>query len=390
MEKQDELFEELGVKPFDVLLPAKGVDMSKFAVIACDQHSAEAEYWQQTQRIAGGSPSALNMILPEAFLDKEENAAEKIWKTMEEYLGSGVLEDVGHGFVYVKRQTSCGIRCGLLAAVDLERYDYEPGAKALIKATEATVKERLPKRAEIRKNAPLETSHVLLLSDDKENEIKKLCERHLSEMKKLYDFELMQNGGRIEGYFPENEEFYIEAAEIFKKLLRQNSEGILWLAGDGNHSLAAAKEHWNNVKGALNEEEAKIHPARFAMVEIVSIYDDGLNFLPIHRLLRNVDPQKLQAEVGFDAKFPPSLQELQPKLDDWLKAHPEAELEYIHGAETCRKLAEAPNCLGIVFKDFQRGNLFEVIAKNGILSRKSFSLGEAGDKRYYIECRKIR
>ncbi len=390
MGKCDKLLEEVGLKRFDVLLPAKNIEISKFAVIACDQHSAEPEYWRETEKITCGCPSALNMILPEALLVKGENAAEKIKESMEGYLRAGALEDVGHGFVYVKRQTTAGVRCGLVAAIDLENYDYSPASKALIRATEATVKERLPKRVEIRESAPLETSHVLLLSNDKGNEIKKLCEKHLPQMKKLYDFELMQNGGSVQGYFPENEEFYTEAAGIFKSLLSQSTDGILFLAGDGNHSLAAAKEHWNRVKSTLDEEAAKAHPARFAMAEIVSIYDDGLSFLPIHRLLRNVDPQRLQAEVGFDANCPPSLQELQPKLDAWLEDHPEAELEYIHGAETCRRLAEEPCCLGIVFEDFERGNLFEIIAHNGILARKSFSLGEAEDKRYYIECRKIR
>ncbi len=389
MKNLNECLEDVGLILPRILLPRDGVELEKFAVIACDQHSAEKKYWEETQRIVGNAPSSLNMMMPEAWLGTPKENTD-IFSAMDKYLKDGVLKEIGKGFVYIKRQTTSGVRCGLLAAVDLERYDYNPGSKGLMRPTEQTIKERLPTRVEIRRKAPLEMPHVLLLIDDKKNLLKALCEEHVNEMEKLYSFDLMQGGGHIDGYFPGNEEFYFKACEILKNLLVQSNDGFLYAVGDGNHSLAAAKECWNEIKQGLSAAEIKDHPARYAMVEIVSIYDEGLSFQPIHRLLYNVDAQEVQSQVGFDAKNPPELQILQPKLDKWLEAHPEAELEYIHGAKECEKLGEEENRLSIVFNSFERDSFFENIVKNGVYARKSFSLGEACDKRYYLECRKIK
>lgn len=379
----------LGVAVPEILLPAPGVDYGKFAVIACDQHSAEPEYWDETERIVGNSPSALRLMIPEARLgdNPDENT---VFSNMERYLSDGTLQSAGAGFVYVKRQTSCGVRRGLLLALDLEQYDYTPGAGSLIRATEATVKERLPARISIRRRAALEMPHILILTDDRGNALSSYLEGELGSLPKLYDFNLMQGGGHIEGYQAAGEETCAQIASILRGLLEGSADGLLFAVGDGNHSLAAAKECWNEMKASVPEEQRLNHPMRYALAEVVSIYDEGLGFYPIHRLLYYVDPDEVQAEIGFDAQNPPSLQELQPKLDRWLQRHPEAKLEYIHGREECLRLGDEPDRLAIVFDSFPRDSFFETIRKNGIFVRKSFSLGTASEKRYYLECRKLR
>ena len=377
-----------GVKIPEILLPASS-DYSRYAVIACDQHSAEPEYWQQTRESVGDAPSALNMILPEAELNNRKATDEDICRTMQQYIDSGILKNIGEGFVYVKRHTATGIRKGLVLALDLENYSFEPGNKMLIRATEATVKERLPARIKIRRNAPLELPHILVLIDDRDFLLEKVMEAEAASAAKLYDFNLMQGGGRIEGYHLSSESACKGVYDVFDHLYRKSNDGFLFAMGDGNHSLAAAKACWDEIKKSLSDEERENHPMRFALAEVVNIYDKGLSFHPIHRLLYHVDPEQVQKEIGFDAEHPESLQTLQPKLDLWLSSHPEAELEYIHGEEECRKLGNAPDRLSIVFGEFPRDSFFETIEKNGIFVRKSFSLGTANEKRYYLEARKI-
>ena len=179
-------------------------------------------------------------------------------------------------------------------------------------------------------------------------------------------------------------------ADALGALNEQRGDAPLYAVGDGNHSLAAARECWYAQRESIPEEEREGHPLRYALVELVSIYDEGLSFHPIHRLLCNVDPKQVQRELDFDAANPPSLQELQPKLDEWLARHPEAQLDYIHGAEECRKLGDRPDRLSIVFGSFDRGDFFATIQRDGIFVRKSFSIGSADEKRYYLECRRIR
>lgn len=389
MDNPGKTLEALGVREPEVLLPAPGVDFRKFAVIACDQYSAEPEYWDETERIVGNSPSALRMMIPEARLADHPDG-ESVFRAMERYLADGTLQSAGQGFVYVRRSTSSGIRHGLMLALDLEQYDYTPGAGSLIRATEATVKERLPARIAIRRRAALEMPHVMVLTDDRGNEMTALLESEYASLRKLYDFDLMQNGGHIEGYLVSGGALRGKIAAVLQKLLAAGSDGLLFAVGDGNHSLAAAKECWNEIRPGLTEEQRRTHPMRFALVEAISLYDEGLSFHPIHRLLYHVDPQQVQAEVGFDAENPPSLQELQPKLDLWLERHPEAKLEYIHGREECLRLGAMPGRLPIVFGPFPRDTFFETIRTNGIFVRKSFSIGTADEKRFYLECRRLR
>ena len=328
-------------------------------------------------------------MLPEAWLGRE-NAGADVPANMRRYLADGSLRSIGEGFVYVCRRTSEGIRHGLLAAVDLEQYDFSPTADTLMRATEATVRERLPARIALRREAVLEMPHVLVLTDDRENSVTALLERELGSLPKLYDFDLMQGGGHIEGYHVRDERVCAAIADALGALNEKRGNAPLYAVGDGNHSLAAARECWYAQRESIPETEREGHPLRYALVELVSIYDDGLSFHPIHRLLCNVDPEQVQRELDFDAANPPPLQELQPKLDEWLARHPEAQLDYIHGAEECRKLGDRPDRLSIVFGSFDRGDFFATIQRDGIFVRKSFSIGSADEKRYYLECRRIR
>ena len=382
---------KLGLRPADIMLPAKGVDYSKFAVIACDQFSANPEYWDDVARIADGAPSTLNLILPEAHLhspEDERRAAREIPQVMKKYLGGGVLEDIGECFIYVRRRTSAGIRRGLVAAFDLEQYEFTPDSESLIRATERTVIERLPARKQIRSSAPLELPHAMVLVDEPDNELFNMLEGARADMPLLYDFELMLGGGRIEGYRV-GAEYTEKIAEILERD-RDRRNGFLFAMGDGNHSFAAAKQWWDELKATLTPAQRENHPARYCLAELVNLHDEGLVVEPIHRLLIGVDPQKAASELNIDPECPPPLDVLQPQIDDYIAAHPGIELEYIHGADECRELAaRADDRLAIVWSSFDRSAIFDGVQNSGCLPRKSFSLGVAKDKRYYLECRKI-
>ncbi|MDO4566197.1 MAG: DUF1015 domain-containing protein [Oscillospiraceae bacterium] len=383
---------ELGLASAGILLPAAGTELEKFAVIACDQFSSRPEYWQEAERIREGAPSALDMIFPEAYLmaeTDEELEAKKISAAMQRYLEEGLLEPCSASFVYVRRQTGAGVRKGLVAAFDLERYEFREGAKSLIRATEGTVAERLPARKLIRSLAPLEIPHALVLVNEPRNELFELLEGARGEMRPLYDFELMLGGGRIEGRELSSEQLCEKMAEILERD-RLRGEGFLFAMGDGNHSFAAAKLWWDELKETLSPEQRENHPARFALAELVNLHDSALTIEPIHRLLCGVNPAAAAGELEIDPLAPPPLSVLQPRLDAYLKANPAASLDYIHGAEECLRLAaEAEDRLAIVYADFDRESIFKQAAGGGALPRKSFSLGEARDKRYYLESRLI-
>lgn len=382
----------VGVKVPSILLPDKDADFSKFSVIACDQFSARADYWHEVEALVGSAPSALNLILPEAYLcDNNDERIEKINKTMEEYLSKDVLTDIGETFVFLRRNTTSGVRKGLVLALDLEHYDYSKDAKTMIRATEGTIIERLPPRIKIRENAPLESPHIMVLIDDKADRLMSYLESRVDSFECLYDFDLMQNGGHSTGFRVDSETDLLKIAEILSDLKAQGGDDFLFAMGDGNHSFATAKACWEKIKPTLSAEQRENHPARWALVEVVNLYDKALRFEPIHRLLYNVDPEEFCRELGFDPENPPDAQVLQPKIDAYLAAHPEAELEYIHGEDECRKLAAADSRrLAIIFGEFERDSLFSVVRQNGAFVRKSFSMGEAVDKRYYLECRKIK
>lgn len=390
MNQLQDVFAAAGAHLPRILLPAAERDFSRFSVIACDQYSARPEYWDAVERRVGEAPSTLRMILPEAYLGKERPGAKKaIHAAMDAYRKDGVLQELPEGLIYLHRRLPGGIRRGLMIALDLEQYDFHMGSHSLIRATEKTVEDRLPARVDIRRGAMLELPHVMVLLNDRQNRLNNLLEQHREELMPLYDFELMEGGGHLTGWQVRDRDLLLGVAAILRELKDEACDGMLYAVGDGNHSLAAAKLCWEEIKAALPDDARENHPARWALVELVNLYDPAIEFLPIHRLLMNVDPIAVQNEVGFDAEDPPNIQELQPRLDAWLRRHPEAEIEYIHGAEECRRLGEAPDRLPIILGEFRRDTLFETVAKNGALVRKSFSMGEAAEKRYYLECRRI-
>lgn len=267
------------VKIPEILLPANA-DMHKWAVNACDQYTSDYEYWREVENLTVGSPSAFNLIFPEIYLkDQPEKRISRINETMRAYLSGGVFKKICGGFILVERTTPSGTRTGIVLSVDLEDYSYEAGAKTLIRSTEATILERIPPRVEIRKNAPVELPHAMLLYDDPQNTVLKAVSRG----EVLYDFRLMQNGGRVKGTFITNAE---EVTSALYALLDGRREKLLFAVGDGNHSLATAKTCWENLKASLSEKERENHPARYALVEVVNEYDPALNFQPIHRFVK--------------------------------------------------------------------------------------------------------
>ncbi len=399
--------EKCGFMPADILLPKSG--FRKWAVVACDQFTSEADYWNSVEATVGDAHSALRMILPEIYLDKgdTEQRIEKINSTMYEYLESGVFEEHKQSMIYVERTQSDGtVRHGIVGAISLSDYDYKKGSRAAIRATEQTVVERIPPRVKIRCDAPLELPHVLLLADDPERTLIEPLTARKDGMKKAYDFDLMQGGGHITGYFLGIDE--IELVENAVTALREcDSDGLMFAVGDGNHSLATAKEC-----GALCESEN----AKSALVEVVNIHDDAICFEPIYRVLFNVEPEKVierfVSELGGEyngadahrftcifggktvkvsvkptSKLPVGT--LQTWLDGFIK-ETSASIDYIHGTEVVENLCTAPANLGFIFEGMRKSELFAAVKQDGSLPRKTFSMGHAADKRYYIEARRIK
>ena len=372
-----------------LLFPKEGINLQKFAVIACDQYSAQEEYWDAVRDFIGSAPSSLQLMMPEAWLGKEPSHENAVPEHMRRYLADGTLREIGRGMMFLHRGTTTGVRRGLLLSLDLEQYDFAPDSSSLIRATEKTIQERLPARVAIRSKAPLEMPHIMVLLDDRENRLMGALDQIAAGRAPFYDFSLMMDSGSLKGWFLQEESIFDAVAGILAQLKAQSRAVMLYAMGDGNHSFAAAKEHWDTRKAGLTAAQRESHPARFGLVELVNLYDPALVFEPIHRLLIGVDPHAVQRDLGFDAKNPPPLQKLQPQLDGWLDQHPQAQLEYIHGAEDCRRLGRAPDRLAIVWSKFDKESLFSDIARHGVLCRKSFSMGSAPDKRFYLECRKI-
>lgn len=390
----------------DILLPKQGLE--QWAVIACDQFTSEPDYWAAAEAAVGNAPSTLRLILPELYLnDGREARIAAINRTMDEYLQNGVLQPYPDTMLYIERAISGGIRRGILGVIDLEDYDYHKGSRTLIRATEETVLERIPPRVQIRKDARLELPHILLLVDDPGQTVIEPLQTKKSELEKAYDFDLMLGGGHIEGYFIDTAE-KARIAGALQALVAGQQDPLLFAVGDGNHSLATAKACYEQNPTPQN---------RYALVEVVNIHDAALEFEPIYRVVFHVDPQQLlqalQAALGGmyagtdaqeftyycggqtgtlrlkpTAKLPVGT--LQAFLDDYCKAHPAAEIDYIHGKEAVKKLAAAPDTIGFLFSGMQKSELFPAIQADGSLPRKTFSMGRATDKRYYVECRKIR
>ncbi len=389
MKTAKEKLADVGAAVPRLLFPKEGINLQKFAVIACDQYSAQEEYWDAVRDFIGSAPSSLQLMMPEAWLGKEPSHENAVPEHMRRYLADGTLREIGRGMMFLHRGTTTGVRRGLLLSLDLEQYDFAPDSSSLIRATEKTIQERLPARVAIRSKAPLEMPHIMVLLDDRENRLMGALDQIAAGRAPFYDFSLMMDSGSLKGWFLQEENIFDAVADILAQLKAQSRAGMLYAMGDGNHSFAAAKEHWDTRKAGLTAAQRESHPARFGLVELVNLYDPALVFEPIHRLLIGVDPHAVQRDLGFDAKNPPPLQKLQPQLDGWLDQHPQAQLEYIHGAEDCRRLGRAPDRLAIVWSKFDKESLFSDIARHGVLCRKSFSMGSAPDKRFYLECRKI-
>lgn len=387
-----------------ILLPREDVDLNKWAVVACDQFTSEPEYWDEVAAYVGDSPSTLRIILPEVYLESSDKEAriEKINTTMKDYLDSGILREGFEGLMLVERETRKKRR-GLVVTLDLENYEYTKGSKTLIRATEGTVESRIPPRLEIRKNALVELPHIMVLIDDpNKTVIEPLFEENLE---KVYGFELMMGGGHIKGWKIDDQNLIEKINQNLEKLI--SSDGFLFAMGDGNHSLATAKAHWNNVKNNLSEEEKINHPARFALVELVNVHDEGLEFEPIHRVIFEVESDKLENFLtgeGKEVKMVSNGEEkiirlkevgsnlvvgdLQKLLDEFLQQNPEVKIDYVHGEEAVKKLAVGNN-VGFILEGMKKEELFPTVEKDGALPRKTFSMGEAEEKRYYLESRKI-
>lgn len=414
---------ELGFAVPEILIPQQGTDFKKWAVIACDQYTSEPEYWADCEKEVGGAPSTLNLVLPEVYLgtEKETEKLDSIAKTAGRYLEDGILTDIGTGFILTDRATSLHpSRKGLIAAIDLEGYSFEPGNKNICRATEGTVLSRIPPRVRIRANSPLELPHIMILIDDPEGiTIEKAFDMAASEgLKPLYDTDLMLGSGHIKGTFiPDGSAIAESIVNGLASLKSGNSDGLLFLVGDGNHSLASAKAHWENIREGLSEDEKKDHPARFALAEIVNIHDKGLDFEPIHRVIFNISGEEFIAkakdyfkdsgielngdtagkqsftvvcegnsDVTVSLSNPPhtlAVGSVQMMIDSL-----GLECDYIHGEDSVRNLATSGNT-GVLVPAISKDTFFRTVEKEGVFPRKTFSMGEAFEKRFYLEAKKI-
>ena len=550
-----------GLKPDDIYLPAEGIDLRRWAVVACDQYTSQPEYWRRVEAYVGAHPSTLHIVQPEIDLERAGARIPAIHRAMREYLSNGTLvRAVRNGFTLTERTTASGARLGLVAAVDLEEYDFTPGSGAMVRATEGTIRERIPPRLRIREGAPLECPHVMLLLDDPARTVIEPLHARLRETAPLCDFELMENGGRLRVWGVEGNALAPVSDAL--SALWERSDGFLYAVGDGNHSLATAKARWDALKPALSPGEAQTHPARYALAEIVNLHSPALAFEPIHRVLFGADMEDLvsayrahlasrgmkltaveplssrasgtkpvepcssrasgtkpaepssscacgtkpaepssfpasgtkpaepssscacgmkpaepssscasgmkpvepssscvcgakpaepsssraggtkpaepsssracgtkpaepssfpasgmkpaepsssacgmtptdEAELTFvsgnarasyrvgNPENPLPVAVLQPFLDEYLHSHPAARIDYVHGAAAVESLCQTPHTTGVLLPAIDKSALFPAVRQGGALPRKTFSMGEPDEKRYYMECRKI-
>ena len=420
----------------EIMVPKAGTDYSKWAVVACDQYTSEPEYWEKVEEIVGDAPSTLRLMLPEIFLDKEGEAEriKDIRETMDKYMADGTLETLAPGCMLVKRTAEGRTRLGLVLATDLEAYDFNKGSKSLTRATEGTVVERIPPRLRIREGAPIELPHILILIDDPDKSVIEPLVN--APMKQIYDTDLMLEGGHITGCFIEEKDLEgtkDALSELFDKAVEKYGEGnvIFQAMGDGNHSLATAKTNWENIKKNLSPEEAATHPARYALCEIENIHDEGIVFEPIHRVIfaKNgqsgeelvkeavalLDEQNEKAYIAPEGTTAPEggfaipclageqrgtiivegpsaqleVGVLQNALDVMVKERKSVDIDYIHGTKALESLSAEAGNAGFALPAMDKFMLFPAVAADGALPRKTFSMGEANEKRYYIESRYI-
>lgn len=442
---------QIGLQVPTLLLPRTGTDLTKWAVVACDQYTSQSDYWAGVERLVGDAPSTLRLILPEVYLGAadEVQRIQAIQETMSRYLAEGILAPQPPGFILVERETARGrSRKGLIVALDLEHYDFNPGAKALIRPTEGTILERLPPRIRVRENAPLELPHVMVLIDDPEHSV---IEPLFAEPQEpLYDFSLMLDSGRVRGWLVRHPLLMQWVVEQLARLadpatfaarygVEEGDPVLLYAMGDGNHSFATAKIIWENIKRAAPDPVAIMsHPARHALVELVNLHDEGLEFEAIHRVAFDVNAGHLLAALSdflaaqdstLTVLDSPSWEAarrtwlemqrpdrhtaafltqdrcgvliverprltlpvatLQAFLDPYLKDQPGARLDYIHGEAALEQLGRQPGNIGFYLPALPKGDFFRTVIRDGALPRKTFSMGEADEKRFYLECRRI-
>lgn len=443
--------DKIGLHIPEILLPNKSTDLTKWSVVACDQYTSQADYWNDVRDLASIAPSSLNVIFPEVYLEDEDGdqRIKNINNAMQQYLDDGVLEAMPKkGFVLVDRKTSqAPSRKGLVVAIDLEQYDFNKGSQTLIRATEGTIVDRLPPRVKVRQDAAIETPHIMVLIDDPDRTvIEPLFEQSPAE---IYNFELMMNSGHIKGYAIDSPDLIEQVAnalenltnpDVFKKKYNINDNDhdspLLYAMGDGNHSLATAKAIWEKIKEDSDDVSSVMNnKARYALVELVNIHDEGLEFEPIHRLIFDVNSEKLlkdmqvhfagnctihrcehetdmkakaraaekggthivpfndNAGYGFiqieKPKFTLELATLESFLNDYLEKVG-GKVDFIHGEEVINELGVKEGNMGFFFPPISKDTLFKTIIFDGVLPRKTFSMGEADEKRFYLEARKIK
>ena len=432
---------DLGIQIPQVYLPKPGTDLTKWAVIACDQFTSQPEYWNEVERIVGDAPSTLNLTFPEVYLEQPggEERIKNIQSTMRKYMDEGVLQP-HDGIVFVERTVDGKTRKGIILALDLEAYDYNKGSSSLIRATEGTIVDRLPPRIKIRQGATVELPHILVLIDDPDRTVIEPVSAAKSKLEKLYDFDLMLDSGHLTGYAV-NDEFENKVIDALRRLanpetfaakygIDKSQPVLLFAMGDGNHSLATAKAIWEKMKPQVGMD----HPARYALVEIENVHDEGLEFEPIHRVLfglkkdlfaelskyfgenfnyrsvasaeemvKAVDAASGEKQaiglVGGGRKFgvieiahPSSnlpVGTIQPFLDSFLKNDGAEKVDYVHGEDVTVKLGSQVDNAGFYLPGMNKSDLFKTVILDGALPRKTFSMGEAHEKRFYMEARKI-
>ena len=422
-------FDKLPFRPADILLP-KDCDLSLWSVVACDQYTSQPEYWQRVAERVGRAPSALRLILPESCLEGPDVETDimEINSTMAHYLREDRFRTLPGAMIYVERTLDSGaVRRGLVGMVDLEQYDYEPGSGAAVRATEGTVLSRIPPRVAVRKNAPIELPHVMLLTDDPDRTVIEPLAARKDALEQVYDFDLMERGGHITGWLLDEAALagvsaaltaLADPAAFNARYGTENAPVMLFAVGDGNHSLATAKECYERQKKLVPQDQWDTLPARFALCELVNLHDSSLEFEPIHRVVFRTEPEELlnglihaypgayrgvgeghvlhyvTADGEGDITVPsPAAQlpvaTLQNFLDQWLSGH-EGRVDYIHGDDVTRELGAKPGNVGFLLPPMGKEELFPTVIHDGVLPRKTFSMGEAHDKRFYLEARRIR
>lgn len=426
-----------------ILMPRAGTDLSKWSVVACDQYTSQPTYWNEVEHIVGDAPSTLRLTLPEVYLESPDCSAyiEKIHAAMTRYMQDGTLTELPAGIVLLERDTGGACpRRGLVLAFDLDAYEYTPGSSSPIRPTEKTVVERIPPRLKVREGASIELPHIMLLIDDPNRSVIEPLYARREKFSKLYEVELMQAGGHLTGWFiPESADTdalldalaHLSDREVFdaKYGVTDGRPVLPYAVGDGNHSMATAKAYWEQLCPTLTEQERETHPARWVLAEVVNIHDESIVIEGIHRALFGADavdvldaaahffrahgaevtvaesvPSELPADVqsfpfqaaahtGYllvqHSPWALPVAALQAFLDDYLAVHPEAKIDYIHGLDVLHHLAAQPETIGFELPDPAKEDLFRGVIFDGVLPRKTFSMGEAREKRFYMEAKRI-